>query len=132
VQEVDVTLLNNGVSETELVLSAFGQRNMQALGLTPQGIFAIKEMMRHRMLIDIDHMSDPSKAAAIAIAQKVGDGYPVNSGHGLACKTGSGYCNDSLLSPSEAKEVADAKHQRNILACETGYGFCVTVDARRS
>jgi len=27
------------------------------------------------------------------------------------------------LSPSEVKEVADAKHQRNLLACETGYGF---------
>jgi microsomal dipeptidase-like Zn-dependent dipeptidase len=53
--------------------------------LTPQGVFAVKEMMRHGMLIDIDHMSETTQIATIAIAKSVGSGstsgYPLNSGH---------------------------------------------------
>ncbi|HEV2398766.1 MAG TPA: membrane dipeptidase [Candidatus Sulfotelmatobacter sp.] len=56
-----------------------GQTNQ--LGLTDAGTFAIKEMMRRGMLIDIDHMSDLSKNAAIAIANGVTGHYPLNSGH---------------------------------------------------
>jgi microsomal dipeptidase-like Zn-dependent dipeptidase len=64
-----------------------GQVN--SLGLTPPGEFAIKEMMRHGMLIDIDHMSDKSQTMTIAIAKGVGIGYPLNSGHsGLRGPTG--------------------------------------------
>jgi microsomal dipeptidase-like Zn-dependent dipeptidase len=60
--------------------AGMGQANN--LGLTPeQGPFAIKEMMRHGMLIDIDHMSEKAQDCAIKIAQKVGAGYPMNSGH---------------------------------------------------
>lgn len=42
----------------------------------------------------------------------------------LACKTGSGFCNDSLLNPSELKDVTEAKRQRNALACEAGEISC--------
>jgi microsomal dipeptidase-like Zn-dependent dipeptidase len=56
-----------------------GQRNKK--GLTAQGEFAIKDMMQHGMLIDIDHMSELSQQMTIAIAQKAGSGYPLNSGH---------------------------------------------------
>jgi microsomal dipeptidase-like Zn-dependent dipeptidase len=55
-----------------------GQANTR--GLTLHGEFAIKEMMRLGMLIDIDHMSELSQDRAIAIAKKEGN-YPLNSGH---------------------------------------------------
>jgi microsomal dipeptidase-like Zn-dependent dipeptidase len=48
-------------------------------GLTPMGTFAIQEMMRQGMLIDIDHMSQAARVDALALAAK--EGYPVNSGH---------------------------------------------------
>lgn len=41
------------------------------------GKFAIKEMMRHGMLIDIAHMSELSQNDAIKLAQRVGAGYPL-------------------------------------------------------
>jgi VCBS repeat protein len=63
-----------------------GHRN--ALGLIPgQGEFAIREMMRRGMLIDIDHMSQKSANQALDIAEAVPNGgYPLNSGHnGVRC-----------------------------------------------
>lgn len=57
-----------------------GQVN--SLGLTVQGVAAIKEMMKRGMLIDIDHMSQNAANDAIALAQSVPrGGYPLNSGH---------------------------------------------------
>ena len=56
-----------------------GQTNK--LGLLDAGQFAITEMMRRGMLIDIDHMSELSQNKTIAMAQAVGTGYPLNSGH---------------------------------------------------
>ena len=57
-----------------------GHKNTQ--GITALGQFAIREMMRHGMLIDIDHMSQFSAESALAIAEAVpGGGYPVMSGH---------------------------------------------------
>jgi microsomal dipeptidase-like Zn-dependent dipeptidase len=59
-----------------------GSGHQNALGLTPLGEFAIKEMMRHGMMIDIDHMSQKSANRALDIAEAVaGGGYPVMSGH---------------------------------------------------
>jgi microsomal dipeptidase-like Zn-dependent dipeptidase len=58
-----------------------GSGQVNTLGLTAQGTFAIKEMMRHGMLIDIDHMSGKSQTMTIAIATAVPGGYPLNSGH---------------------------------------------------
>ena len=55
-----------------------GQINKR--GLTPgAGDFAIKTMMRHGMLIDIDHMSNLAKDATLKIG--AANGYPLNSGH---------------------------------------------------
>lgn len=57
-----------------------GHQNVR--GLTAQGEFAIREMMRHGMLIDIDHMSQKSANRALEIAEAVPrGGYPLNSGH---------------------------------------------------
>jgi len=48
-------------------------------GLTPNGTFAVQELMRQCMMLDVDHMS---QAAAIDLLNLVVDaGYPVNSGH---------------------------------------------------
>lgn len=58
---------------------SMGQTNTK--GLTVLGQAAIKAMMRHGMLIDIDHMSQLSQAMTISIAQTVGSGYPLNTGH---------------------------------------------------
>ena len=56
-----------------------------ARGLTPEGTFALQEMMRRGMLIDIDHMSEKTQQSAIAVARAVSNGsvlgYPLNSGH---------------------------------------------------
>jgi microsomal dipeptidase-like Zn-dependent dipeptidase len=48
-------------------------------GLTPNGQFVIREMMRQGMLIDVDHMSQASVNDSLNIA--TAEGYPVNSGH---------------------------------------------------
>jgi len=56
--------------------------NGNAMGLSPAGQEAIVQMMRHGMLIDIDHMSDRSVQMALALAEGPrGSGYPLNSGH---------------------------------------------------
>jgi microsomal dipeptidase-like Zn-dependent dipeptidase len=62
------------------------QGMVNRLGLYPQGQFAIREMMRHGMLIDIDHMSDLSQKMTIELATYTPPGgqplnYPLNSGH---------------------------------------------------
>jgi hypothetical protein len=39
----------------------------------------------------------------------------------LACESG-GRCDDSILASEEAKEVGEARQQRDQLECEAGYG----------
>jgi hypothetical protein len=68
-----------GRFESTLVRSAFGLQNKT--GLNDRGQAVLKEIMRHGMFIDIDHMSDRSKQDAIDAAFKVPGGYPLNSGH---------------------------------------------------
>lgn len=58
-----------------------GMGNVNMLGLSAAGQAAIVQMMRHGMLIDIDHMSNNSVRMALALAQSPGQGYPLNSGH---------------------------------------------------
>jgi len=57
-----------------------GQRNGN-LGLTPQGSFAIKEMMKLGMLIDIDHMSQTTANKTLDLAESIFNKYPLVSGH---------------------------------------------------
>lgn len=58
-----------------------GHRN--DLDLLPLGEFAVKEMMKLGMIIDIDHMSDKAVDQTLTLAEGVGApvGYPINSGH---------------------------------------------------
>jgi microsomal dipeptidase-like Zn-dependent dipeptidase len=48
-------------------------------GLTPDGVFAVQELMRQCMLIDVDHQSMAAANDTLGIALDAG--YPVNSGH---------------------------------------------------
>jgi TPR repeat protein len=57
-----------------------GVRNKR--GLTKLGVFALHEMMRRGMLIDVDHMSEHATDGALDLAEAVpGGGYPLMSGH---------------------------------------------------
>jgi len=50
-------------------------------GLTGLGKFAVLEMMKLGMIIDIDHMSDLSQNDTLDIAERLGNDYPLNIGH---------------------------------------------------
>jgi hypothetical protein len=54
---------------------------VNARGLTPLGEFAVKEMMKLGMLIDVDHMSQKAANQTLDLAESIPGGYPVNSGH---------------------------------------------------
>ena len=54
-----------------------GHRNVR--GLTLQGIYAIKQMMKRGMIVDIDHMSHHGVEKALEIAEQYD--YPIVSGH---------------------------------------------------
>jgi hypothetical protein len=91
--------------------AAFGQVN--TAGLNDQGKALLKEIMRHGMLIDIDHMSDKSKQDAIDAAKKVPNSYPLNSGHsGLRGFFPAGYArapndiNERSTSLAQYQEIA--------------------------
>ena len=56
-----------------------GSRNQ--LGLTPLGHYAVTEMMKRGIMIDVDHMSQNTLDGVLAIATNVPGGYPLNSGH---------------------------------------------------
>jgi microsomal dipeptidase-like Zn-dependent dipeptidase len=55
--------------------------NVNTRSLSPAGAQAIQEMMKKGMLIDVDHMSQASVNATIALAEGQRGGYPLNSGH---------------------------------------------------
>ena len=82
-----------------------GMRN--AHGLTDLGKFALREMMRRGMLIDIDHMSQHSMDDAFDIAKSIA-GYPLNSGHaGLRCLVLGPTCTERMLTPAQYKMIGD-------------------------
>jgi microsomal dipeptidase-like Zn-dependent dipeptidase len=56
-----------------------GVRNVR--GLSALGVFAVQEMMKRGMMIDVDHMSESAVSDAFNIATNVPGGYPLNSGH---------------------------------------------------
>jgi len=110
-EEVAVTMMQAMVGEAQVVRSAFGQQNKA--GLSEQGIFVIKEMMRHGMLIDIDHMSDLSKKMALDTALGIGSGYPLNSGHSglrgffpMGMPRGNGDVSDRSTSIDQYQKIA--------------------------
>jgi len=58
-------------------------------GLTGLGKYAITEMMKLGLLIDIDHMSDRSQADTLEIAERPTNKYPLNIGHNGIRKPGA-------------------------------------------
>ena len=64
---------------TYIPLPQLGYGNRNSLGISSQGITAVKYMMQKGMLIDIDHMSEKAVDAVLTIATN--NNYPVNSGH---------------------------------------------------
>ncbi len=82
-----------------------GMRN--TVGLSPLGVFAVKEMMRHGMLIDIDHMSELAANTALSIAEAVPTpGYPLNSGHaGLRCVVLGPSCNERSMTTAQYARI---------------------------
>jgi len=73
----DATKVLHAPSYGKDPFSPGGQINK--LPLSDNGTFAIKTMMRHGMLIDIDHMSRLAKNATLTIGED--NQYPINSGH---------------------------------------------------
>lgn len=64
-------------NQYDTVPREYGHRNR--LGLTCLGAFAVKEMMRQGIMIDVDHASEKAVNSIIEIARA--NDYPVNSGH---------------------------------------------------
>lgn len=54
--------------------------HLNAAGLTQYGKVYVRELMRHGMLVDVEHMSDLALSDVIAISNEVG-GYPIMSSH---------------------------------------------------
>jgi hypothetical protein len=84
--------------------SCIGHRNSR--GLTPMGVFAIKEMMRHGMLIDIDHMSQESVNNTLDVAEGPPPApplnYPLFSGHnGVRGALGEAQPNERALTAEQ-------------------------------
>jgi hypothetical protein len=60
-------------------VAPWGHKN--ARGLTPLGRFAVTEMMKRGMMIDVDHMGQRTIDEVFAMAEANPIGYPLNSGH---------------------------------------------------
>jgi microsomal dipeptidase-like Zn-dependent dipeptidase len=76
-------------------------------GLTRLGEFAIKEMMRRGMLIDIDHMSQKSANRALDLAEGPPTsplGYPLFSGHNTP--RGAGGNSENQRTPQQYARIA--------------------------
>lgn len=58
-----------------------GTGHVNTRGLTRLGEQTLQAMMKAGMLVDIDHMSQLAVDRALAIAEAVPGGYPLNSGH---------------------------------------------------
>jgi len=88
-----------------------GSGHQNARGLTVQGEFAIKEMMRRGMLIDIDHMSQKSANRALEIAEAVAHGgYPLNSGHNGV--RGNTVCGLSPVQSCSERSLTSSQYRR--------------------
>jgi len=79
-----------------------GHRNV--LGISETGRFAIQEMMRQGMMIDVDHASEKTVNDIIAIAQS-NHNYPLNSGHnGLRAGPDA---NEKTRTPEQLRAIKD-------------------------
>ncbi len=87
---------------------AAGTGHVNRKGLTPLGEYALREMMKLGMLVDIDHMSQASADRALTLAERVPNGgYPLNSGHnGLRVGGGS---SENSRTVAQIKRIAALK-----------------------
>ncbi len=84
-------------------LTPRGHRNQK--GLTPIGEFAIQEIMRRGMMIDIDHMSEKSANRTLEIADAPIK-YPINSGHnGIRGLDSSGSQSENTRSDAQLEKI---------------------------
>ena len=75
-------------------------------GLTSLGEYAIKAMMKHGMIIDIDHMSNAAVERALQIAEGVPHGgYPMMSGHS-GIRNVANFNKENSRTPAQLKRVA--------------------------
>lgn len=92
-------------------------------GLSPIGEFAIKEMMRHGMLIDIDHMSQKAANRALDIAEGPPSdplSYPVFSGHNTP--RGLGGHSENQRTPKQYSRIANLGGMAGVgTACLNAY-----------
>jgi hypothetical protein len=75
-----------------------------ARGLTLQGIFAIKEMMKRGMIVDIDHMSQYSADATLDLGEKFG--YPIVSGHNGIRGYGSDHASENQRTQRQLQRIS--------------------------
>src|SRR6188768_3205307 len=86
---------------------ASGRGHANSRGLTSLGKFALTELMRLGMLIDIDHMSQRSADAALSLAAAVpSGGYPLNSGHNEFRGDGG---SENSRTPEQLQQIAQLK-----------------------
>jgi len=84
---------------------ASGTGHVNTRGLTPLGEFAINEMMKQGMIVDIDHMSRLSADRALSLAEAVPGGYPLVSGHTGIRGLGGAHAENSRTS-QQLKRIA--------------------------
>jgi hypothetical protein len=76
-------------------------------GLTFNGEYAIRAMMRRGMIVDIDHMSDRAANRTLAIATAVpGGGYPVTSGHSAVRDRNSQFNAENSRTTTQLAQIA--------------------------
>ncbi|HXI53524.1 MAG TPA: HYR domain-containing protein, partial [Candidatus Saccharimonadales bacterium] len=66
---------------TNVIMPGIMEGHRNSKGLTSLGEFAIKEMMRLGMMVDLDHMGEKGVTNVLDMAEAVPGGYPMNSGH---------------------------------------------------
>ena len=75
----DVWPAGNNYPTNDHAQAPWGHKNSR--GLTALGEFAVTEMMKRGMMIDVDHMGQRTIDAVFKIAEANPVGYPLNSGH---------------------------------------------------
>jgi len=91
-----------------LNLSEFANRTSPLIASNPHigiGVFAIKEMMRLGMIIDVDHMSHRTVEDVLGIAEDVPGGYPLMSGHSAIRSRGGVFNAENARTPAQLDRI---------------------------
>jgi microsomal dipeptidase-like Zn-dependent dipeptidase len=120
---VEATKLNIDIFRNPPDPPACSTGDQNAKGLSRMGDFAIKEMMRHGMLIDIDHMSQKAANQALDIAEGPSTnplGYPLFSGHNTP--RGLGGHSENQRTPKQYARIAKLGGMAGVgTACRNAY-----------